>query len=342
MDLNWQGFRQSFWEAFGEIILHSLACLGILVLIIVYFKVFYCIERIPSLNNVGSQSNKRNNIGNIQHRYFNKFLLGSLILSFIYVYLSYIFTSIFSIILGYRWNHGCFIRNIVCVLIGLQRIVAYSFYIIRLNVTFKGSIFEISSINIKIILILLIITIIIGLIPTLVFAYIIKDFSCKGKYYYYYSFSGLLFIFIDLTWCIILSVLYIKKLRQLIRNVDDKCTDIRFIVHKLSVLAFVTVTSTLVTVTAIFCTFIWVFALMSIDSVVNNICIILSFGIFDESYQYYCCCCIKIQNNCCIKPNKSEMELQKDIQYNHSSSDVPKITDTAHIPTTTAVTINES
>ena len=141
---------------------------------IIYFKIFYCNK---------TTSNKS--------KYFNKFLLASLILSLINICLSYVVLVVFSIILGFRWNNGCFIRNGIFMLIPLQRIVLYSFYIIRLNVTFKGSIFEISSNHIKIIIILLIITIGTAMLPTLVFAYLTNNFLCIGKYSRYHALSGL-------------------------------------------------------------------------------------------------------------------------------------------------------
>jgi len=356
MSLKWEGFRLSLYEAWIEIILHTIACIAMLAVISVYILIVHCNDKrvlIINRKNRGLTFSKTNSNStavtatntnipdNVKdntyksskvkiNKGFHGFLIASLILSFVYIYLCYLTNVVFSIILGFRWNNGCFIRSAYQLIFVLQRIIAYSFYILRLNVTFKGSVFEVSKKNIRIMMILLIVVLGSSAFPSTIAGYFINNFQCSGEYYKYYIYGAIWFNFVDISWCIILSIIYIKKLRQLLKNVHAKNDKIRFIVNKLSVLAFVTVLSTLMTSIAIFGTIIWLYVFMSIDLIANNICIMLSFPIFDKSYQYYCCCCIKIQNYCCIRPNEPEMELQKDIEWNKSAikstSNEPKIT----------------
>ena len=299
MSLKWEGYRDHYFVALIELILNSLACMGILSLLILYFKIFYCNK---------ATSNKSG--------YFDKFLLVSLVLSFLFIYSSYIINIILFIILGYRWNYGCFLRNVPWILVELQRMVVYAFYIIRLNVTFKGSIYAISTNKMRIIIILLVVTLGTALIPSVIFSYLMNQFSCTGIYSRYHRLSGAWYNIVDLSWCIILSVIYIKKFRQLIR--DAKCDDMTSIVNKITILAFVTLISTLCVAIIIYSTFTLAAALSGIDLMFNNICIMLFFPVFKKSYKKYCCCCIKIQNKCCIEPNKPAISLGKEIQCEYS------------------------
>ena len=221
-------------------------------------------------------------------------------------------------ILGFRWNNGCFIRTVIFSLLPIQRMVAYSFYILRLNITFEGSIFMLSSSTITIIITLLIITTTVSFTPTIIIAYLINDFSCRGEYTKYLILFPMIYAFVDILWCLILSVLYIKKLRQLIRNVDAKNEEMMLLVHKLTVLAFVTVLSTLLVTFIVYRISGLRGALSNIDLIFNNICIMLSFPVLNKSYQIYCCCCIKIQYKCCIEQNKPEIGLCQAVQYNNN------------------------
>ena len=333
-NLNWQGYNKSEFEAFGEIILQSIACLGILVVILIYIIVVHCnhlftpkenrqirsgtLGTIQSGSNTNTETNtktrKREANKSKTIKYFNRFLVASLILSFIYIYMACVFNVIFVIILGFRWNNGCFIRNSVNIIFVFQRIVAYSFYILRLNVTFRGSVFELTKNNIRILIILIFITFSSSIIPNSAFTYLSDGFLCTGKYYDYYFYSLIWLNISDVSWCIMLSILYIKKLRQLIKNVQVNTSQIQSVVHKLSVLAFVTVISTLLFGIFAFVALIWSYQCVSLDLVINNICIMLSFVVFQKSYQRCCCCCIKIQYLCCIRPPKPEIELKPDPQ----------------------------
>ena len=301
MSLNWVGWNKFLYEAWIEIIFHSIACIVTLVIIGIYIK-FSNTNVCRTCKNIKTRMKKG----------FHGFLVASLILSFVYIYLFYINNVIFIIILGYRWNNGCFISGLYQLIFVFQRIITYSFYILRLNVTFKGSVFEVSKKNIRIMMILLIVVLGSSAFPSIIAGYLINNFKCSGDYYKYYIYGGIWFNFVDISWCIILSIIYIKKLRQLLKNVHAKTDQIRFIVNKLSVLAFVTVLSTLILWCIIFVTLKWTHTLVSIDLIINNICIMLSFKEFDPFYQYLCCCC----NDCCdirrLNPRKSSVHSTRD------------------------------
>ena len=351
--LHWEGYNQSLWEAVGELILHTIACLLMITLVLFYFFKTCCVKpkqftRIksskrptfkndtsntvtgthtptPTNTNTITITNSKipNNLKtntykatktNIDKR-FKKYVVASLLLSLCYIGVTYYFNVISVSVLGQRPDNGCFTRNISNGLFGLQRIVVYSFYILRLNITFHNSVLEMRQRNLNILLTLIIITIISGFILIILFAYLMDSFEClNGQYYTYYFYSGVYFNCIDIAWCIILSIIYVNKLRKVVQLVTIKQKRMQYTLQKFSILAFVTVISTLLLWIFLFTALIWTYQLLSIDQIINNACIMLSFVIFDDMYTCCCCCCIKITSYTCFtiksKHTRKDCELQ--------------------------------
>ena len=311
MALKWQGYSTNEFEAYGEVIFHSISCLGILILIFIYINVYCCTKNKKTTSNIHTKKETKTYM----------FLLGSLVFSFIYIFGTYSFNVILTIILGQRSVYGCFMRMCWVFALALQRITVYAFFLIRLYETFKESVFNIGKRSIIIIVIILLITLSSGAIAAVIFSYLADNFLCeKGKYFNEWYLSGLISSLMDVGWCIILSLMFIRKLSQLINMIkttikrdDNRVTKV---VYKLSTLAFVTVISTLINGLLAFLLRIWSHQFASIDLVINNICIMLSFAKFNNSYKRYCCCCIRIQYLCCIQPNKDENIVKTGIEMN--------------------------
>ena len=267
MSLKYKGYTTNELEAYGEIILHSIACLGIMVLLVIYVK-YFCIQNKTKITSKNKKDQR-----------FNLILLGSLIASFTYIFGTYTFNVIFPIILGNRSQYGCFIRIIWGFAISIQRSTVYSFFLMRLYVTFKGSYFELKKGPVIIILVVIIISQLVGATFPTIFAYLADDFLCaNGAYVTQWLLSMVVSNLGDSMWAIVLSCIYIKKLRQLIKMIsandgrkDDKLFNI---VNKLNLLAMVTVVSTCLLVIIAFGLMVFPYPLACFDSIINNICVI--------------------------------------------------------------------
>ena len=306
MTLKWQGYSVigSEWEAYAEIISLSIQCFIIIILMIVYLKYFCCTK-----NKIDTS--------------FNALLLLSLIFTFIYIFGTYIIHGIFALILGYRNEWICFIINLCGLGILGQRLTVYSFFLIRLYATFKRSFIEIKKGSIIIILILMVITISIPGISAVIFAYFADNASCPdGKYAYEWLQSLIIANFFDYVWSILLSYMYINKLRKLIKKInssnetmDNKLLNIA---NKLALLALVSVVSTMILAVLAYGVGVFSHSLICLDLIINNACLMFSFAVLDKSYKKYCCCCIRIQNLCCcLKISKDRKEILTQTKTSH-------------------------
>ena len=267
--LYWADWNVNANDAWIEIILHTLCCIIIIIVLIFgTYLVYY---------------GKRKNSGNK----LNKYLLSSLIMSFIYIFVTYFINVVSITVFGWRPKYGCLYRNIVVIPLTLQRLIAYSFYILRLQVTFKETVFEISLKCIYIFIISAIISMILGMIFYLIPVYLENingyHFKCTGKLR---GISLGIAVIIDTLWSIIFSVIYIKKLIQITKlcGMDDDST--RYIVKKLAVLAITSVATTHLLFVIFLITKKYTYQFVSIDQIVNNVCIVLSFKILDKWYNY--------------------------------------------------------
>ena len=312
MSLKYEGYKRNEFEAYGEIISHSIACLVILILFVIYVK-YFCIQN-------KTETSLKNKI----FERFRLILLGSLMASLMYILGTYTFNIIFGIILGNRSNYGCFMRMCWVFVIAFQRIAVYLFFIYRLYVTFTGSYLEIKKRTVNIILLMIVIIQLSTATAPFIFSYLADNFLCEnGTYATQWILSLVASYLIDTGCAIALSCLYIKKLRQFrkITPTDGKKDDKLFgIVNKLTLLTLVTVISTSLLAIIAWGLMILPYPLACFDSIINNVCVMLSFVILEKSYKKYCCCCIRIQNTCCIGTTKDEIELKTEIVLNESKS----------------------
>ena len=308
MSLNWEGYNDitSDFEAYTETILMSIECLMIIILITIYVKYFYLTK-------------------NKITKCFKFLLLIALISTFMYIFGLYIPHVILSIILGIRNNRMCFIILIWGVFLMGQRAAIYLFFLIRLHDTFKGSVFEFKKQKIIIIFAVMGSVISPAAVLVLVTGYLADSPSCAdGKYYNEMLLALIVGFGSDIVWAILLTYLYVKRLRQLIKmvNTDTETINDKFvyITKKLTLLALVTIISTFIQGIFLYVG-VCVRSTLCLDILLNNVCVMLSFNILDKSYKKYCYCCIRIQNKCYgINENKNVTELVKEIKSDESSN----------------------
>ena len=290
-----------------EVVLETITCLVVTILMIIYIK-YFC------------NKNKKNMDGR-----FHWILFGSLVTTVIFTYVHYILNTVIVLILGLKPKNFCFISTISYTPIFIQRIHVYIFFIVRLYMTFKGSVMEISRIKTKIIVILVCISIISLRIYTSIISYFNKtEFFCNdGDLAHLFLINVLGMLVVDTFWQILLSVLYIAKLRGLIKmitsNNDKKDNKLFNIVNKLTILAIVTVVSSVLVIVIHVYISSWSSAMIPTELIVNNICVMLSFAVFEKSYKRCCCGCIKIHNKCCGIHDDDTVELVKAIEVSNPS-----------------------
>ena len=310
MSLNWEGYTDvtSDFEAYGDTILMSIECLMIIILIIIYIK-YFCLT-----------TNKID-------RRFNILLLVSLILTLIYIYNFYILHVILSLVIGLRSKWMCFILTTsASMIVGGQRIAVYVFFLLRLYDTFKGSVFEIKKQNIVVILVLLIISLIPSNVLIIIISYLANTVSCHdGQYWSSYIMGNLIGYSIDILWSLLLTYMYVKRLKKLIEmiNTDSNTTNdkVLYITKKLTLLALITITTSFMQFLYTYFIGVCAHSLVCLDLLLNITCVMLSFVVLDKLYKKYCCCCIKIQNQCYgIHENQNVTELAKQIKINETSN----------------------
>ena len=234
---------------------------------------------------------------------FYKYLILSLLVSFIYIYSTYFMNVLSITVFNWRPKYACFYRQIAVIPQTLQRLIAYYFYILRLHISFRDSVAELS----KKCIYFFIISVTIGSISVTFFVLIStylmnmnnSNFICGESTLRYISFSTL--IFQDTLWSAIFLYIYIKKLIQITKLFDVEDPRITIIVKKLSVLASTSIISTYLLFAVFILCYKFAYQLTSIDLLINNVCIMLSFKTLDNWYNKLCCC----YNKCCIKSNVS-------------------------------------
>ena len=306
-------FIESQLLGYIEVIMQTLACLVISIIMLIYIK-YFCINKKNDDKNSKNKVDKR----------FHLLLLGSLVASLIYIYSHYILHTILVLILGYKPNNFCLVSSIILFPMFMQRLHIYIFFTMRLYMTFKGSVVQINKIKIKIIIATMIVIGIFIWVFNTVISYNIKEFFCYDDDLAYLMYVSLmLMVSNDNFWLILLSYLYIKKLRELMKIInssgkrnDDKLINVA---NKLTILAvFTVVSSIIIIILHVILSLIFSSVMVSVDLIINNISVMLSFGIFNESYKKYCCACIKIKNKCC-DVNHDGTELIKGIELNSST-----------------------
>ena len=221
--LYWEGWTDNVLEGYLQLILQTIACIIILLMILFYIKML-C-------------KKNQNNVYNIN--IFKILLLVSLFVSLINIYGNYILSGLFILVFNFRENNNCFHRSFIQLAVIMQRLIGYTFLLIRLKVAFKGTVYEIK--NIKLLLAFLWITYIIIQIILIVTTSFIKTFKCSQdktsiianilKYVIVIS------ILVDIFWCFIIALMFVRRLKFVIKNSTQNSDDLTIIMRKYCILS---------------------------------------------------------------------------------------------------------
>ena len=211
-------------------------------------------------------------------------ILISLILSMIYSILSFIFIDGNVLLFDKHDKYECFYANLIFGVIILERLFLYGFNAYKLNVSFKDSVFEIKK-------------------QTSIIIYCILVFICCAYFVFIFivrhhqnlniKIIFIIFFIMDILCAFISLKIFAGKINKLlaIQMVDV----MRSIVNKLTVLTIICIISSIIfiLIPGIFLTeFILIkpYKIFGIDLLINNTCLLLSFGRGNRIYNKLCCC----------------------------------------------------
>ena len=303
MELHWEGWTAGYGWAFTSLVLHTIICLLMLVVFGIYIHIF-CIQRYKGNTVTSGIENK-----------FCITLLVSILLGLIVVFGNYWVSNALIVIFDIRFENHCFYRNLLSAIpIYTQRCILYSFLVFRLKIVFQESILAISGKFINGLLISIIVALLTLASLQVYFSYTHHDFRCSNSRALFYNniVAGL----VDIISSLSLSYLFIYKLNQLIKldvNIrSDNSTQLRRVTNKLTILTNVAVISSLLMLACVAVAF-FSYPMSSLDIVINNTCMLLTFSALERHYIRICCCCIRCQNKCFgISTTKDELY---DVKY---------------------------
>ena len=278
MKLFWEGITKNYYEALIRIIFSGIICLLMIILWIIFIHVVCVKKKITS---------------NIEKKFCIGFFI-SIVVGFIGVWGTFVVNDVLVLMFGIILKKHCFygmlsIFGAFCV----HKSILYTFMIFRIKILFKETKY---ALNDKCMYIWLIFVV---LFP-LGLAFCIAYFSYIQCYLSdTYTTICIIAAVLDVSVSFALSYLFIKKLRQLIKdntyNKSDKLLDIANRITLLTIIASFSSISTAI--------FILPFeryanTMASMDILINNICMFLTFTPLTASYHKLCCCCIYLHNTC--------------------------------------------
>eukprot|EP01084_Bolivina_argentea_P312190 540473_1 len=182
---------------------------------------------------------------------------------------------------------SCIGLSIPMIFLNVQRVTLFLYYIYRIELTFKDSVFSISETKLNIFKVTVIIMAAISAAFCLVF---VEISQCEGL--------GLLIAFIpgainDIIISTTTFILFITRLKKII-SFNDKANvnlELKKMMTKFTILVCVTILSTL-GLMALYA-IILQFGVIAIDTVINSLCLLLSYVFFTKYYNRLCVVCIK-------------------------------------------------
>ena len=280
MKLHWEGWTAGFGWALTSLILHTVLCLLMLTVLVIYIHSF-CYKTTKTTN-------------------YSRALLASVLVGLIHVFGNYCVSNVFILVFDIRFDNHCFYR-ILCSTFPIytQRGILYTFLVYRLKTVFHKTIFALNEVSIYILLVIIIAVPIPLASLQVYFSYIHHDFRCSNsrELFIINIIAGLS----DIITYLSLSYLFIYKLKQLMtldhtKNAD-KSRKLRRVANKLTILTNVATVSSLLTLICVSMAF-FPYPMSSLDMIVNNTCMLLTFNSLDKYYGKLCCCCVHLQRQC--------------------------------------------
>ena len=210
-------------------------------------------------------------------------ILISLILSIFYCVLSFIFIDDHLLLFGQYQNNKYFYVNLIFGIFILQRTCIYLFNTYKLKLSFKDSVFEINSYKIGI-------------------TYCIFGIMCCGYFVIIYITSHNeknqdtsmvlgTFVIIDILCAFISVKIFAIKINKLLAM--QMFPEMKFMVYKLMVLCIIDIISSIIFILIpgiLLYEYIKPCKIFCIDLIINNVCLILTFGKSNAIYKKLCCC----------------------------------------------------
>eukprot|EP01084_Bolivina_argentea_P065239 118927_1 len=181
----------------------------------------------------------------------------------------------------------CIFYSLVFEIIFSQRLCLYFYYLFRVYLVFKESMYEIDKFKLLIIVAFIVIIWISGQIFFLIYNSVIGNCT---------KFSVVIAIIpLALTETfvsIFCMVLLVGKLKKLTKGNNIIVSKLRYLTTKLTILAVVSITTTF-SILSVF-PFTFYLGLMALDTPINILCLMLSFSAFDYYYKILCKPCRKL------------------------------------------------
>ena len=260
--LYWEGWTYNIITAWIEIILHGIGCLLITLVLLEFIWVFICDSDIMSCFNHLKSNDNNNDSGNdnislspkTQNRnfsisfsqkiveprspeyYLKLILFGSIFCGIISVYSNFWVSNILILVYNIKPPHGCFHRALCLIPLYLQRLLTFSFFLYRLQLTFNGSIFALSSLVWYSLIIALFVILSGSLSFIIIASYISGLFRCSDPIVFIaFGVAGIL----DIGYSILVCYIFVSKLNNLVKMMNNEVDNsrIRNVMKKLTILS---------------------------------------------------------------------------------------------------------
>ena len=255
--LYWDGWTRSGTEAWIQVILHGILCLLSLLLLYLYVSVFSCNNEFPCINRSRMNSNDNNSASSpsLNQRHSMKpnnsngltinlriLLFLAILSTVIYNFAMYFGSVLLILVFNIRMQKGCLYRVNCIGICGIQRKIAYIFVLIRFDRAFKGTIFSISKLKLRTLIISIVIVYTLFQCCSAYGAYKINNISCDINE------SIILYIVIlsvpatDIIVCSTLTYMFLWRLKEITLKQDNDIVTLNMkqIVRKMSLLSSVT------------------------------------------------------------------------------------------------------
>ncbi|ETO24340.1 hypothetical protein RFI_12816 [Reticulomyxa filosa] len=220
---------------------------------------------------------------------------GSLIFGFLYIFSTAIITHLLLV----EKELPCISNNFRVLFIYSERVLMYYYFCIRMKTTFEKTVYAYPKCFMDIL-----------------FLFTILIFFTGLTWYYYWSWrcttSGVVIgytalVIFDCFCAVSLWCLFVYKMRQVVRamrTVDKGVSDykspellkVERLISKLTILSSVTIVSSLLS----YITYPWLWtSIVQVDTIINSLCLILSFQRYHFWYLFWCTTCRK----CCERNN---------------------------------------
>ena len=219
--LYWKNWTESEYEAWTQLILHSLTAIIILIMICIFYRIF-----------TKTKNDEKDT------KILKRLLSASLLVSFINIYGLYMICIIVLLVLNIRENNRCSYRLYIQVTVYIQRSIVFTFFLYRLKMSFENTIYEISQRKFRVLLVSLYVLAISLQVTFCVAASFVDSFKCESSsvamdiVLYCIIGSGV----VDVLWSIAITYMFVRRLQFVIKQTQQNSERLLHVIQKLTVL----------------------------------------------------------------------------------------------------------